>query len=116
MNVSIQDRIDSLAAWEARPGALDIRVGTVVQAEQEAGAVRLWINFGPEFGQRRSSLRLSSRYDLQGLVGSQVCAVVNPRPHGAAFDEVLTLGMTDHVGEIVLIRPDQRVADGGKLF
>ncbi|WP_227003328.1 tRNA-binding protein [Kozakia baliensis] len=96
--------------------ALDIRVGTVTQARLDAGVTQMWIDFGPQFGIRRTAAKLSKRYKADQLIGSQVCAVVNPRPQVTSFNQVLALGMPDRSGEVVLIRPDQRVPDGGKLF
>jgi tRNA-binding protein len=101
---------------------VDIRVGTVVSAEPfpeaRKPAIKLVIDFGPEIGRRRSSAQLTTHYTPEGLVGRQVCAVVNfpPRQIGTFMSQVLTLGMPDATGQVVLIGPDQRVPDGGKLF
>lgn len=101
---------------------VDIRVGTVVSAEPfpqaRKPAIKLVIDFGPGIGRRRSSAQLTVHYTPESLVGRQVCAVVNfpPRQIGPFISEVLTLGMPDADGRVVLIGPDQRVPDGGKLF
>ncbi|CAI9122158.1 tRNA-binding protein [Brytella acorum] len=96
--------------------AADIRVGTVVHADRRMSAMRLQIDFGPGIGLRHAHARLASHYDARVLTGRQLCAVVNVRGLGTSRDEVLVLGMKNHAGEMVLIRPDQSVADGGRLF
>ena len=103
-------------------GRVDIRVGTVTDAqpfpEARKPSVRLWIDFGPEIGVKRSSAQITRHYRPEELVGRQVCAVVNfaPRQIGPFRSEVLTLGLPDPAGEVVLIRPDLPVPNGGKLF
>lgn len=99
-----------------------IRVGTITDAqpfpEARKPALKLTIDFGPEIGTRRSSAQITAHYDPAGLVGRQVCAVVNfpPRQIGPLRSEVLTLGLPDESGAVVLIGPGQRVPDGGRLF
>ena len=101
---------------------VDIRVGTIVDAqpfpEARKPAIRLVIDFGDEIGTKRSSAQLTVHYRPDQLIGRQVCAVVNfpPRQIGPAISEVLTLGMPDEDGAVVLIRPDFKVPNGGKLF
>lgn len=101
---------------------LDIRVGTVRDAqpfpEARKPAFKLWIDFGPELGVRQSSAQLTRHYRPETLVGRQVCAVVNflPRQIGPFRSEVLTLGLPDPDGNVVLLAPDQPVPDGGRLF
>lgn len=101
---------------------VDIRVGTVRDAqpypEARKPAIKLWIDFGDEIGLKRSSAQLTAHYDPAALIGRQVCAVVNfkPRQIGTFMSEVLTLGMPDASGEVVLVRPDQDVPVGGRLF
>jgi len=97
----------------------DVRVGTISDTEVgPAGLTRLMIDFGPHLGVRRTATRLSRSYTRERLVGVQVCAIVNPPAISGAVgtNEVLALGMPDRSGEMVLIRPDQRVMDGGRLF
>src|ERR1700733_9725901 len=102
--------------------AVDIRVGTVVEArpfpEAHKPAIKLTIDFGAEIGMKTSSAQLTVHYRPDQLIGRQVCAVVNfpPRQIGPYISEVLTLGMPDDDGAVVLVRPDLRVPDGGKLF
>ncbi|WP_158923410.1 tRNA-binding protein [Acidisphaera sp. S103] len=102
--------------------AVDIRVGTIVEAkpfpEARKPAIKLIIDFGPEIGLKKSSAQLTVHYRPDQLLGRQVCAVVNfpPRQIGPYISEVLTLGMPDEDGAVVLVRPDLRVPDGGKLF
>ena len=100
----------------------DVRVGTIADAkpfpEARTPAIRLWIDFGPTLGVKCSSAQLTRHYTPDRLIGRQVCAVVNlpSRRIGSFVSEVLTLGMPDPSGEPVLIRPDHKVPDGGRLF
>ena len=101
---------------------LDIRVGTVNDAqpfpEARKPALKLWIDFGPELGVKQSSAQITRHYAPDQLIGRQVCAVVNfpPRQIGPFRSEVLTLGMPDESGEVVLVAPDHVVPNGGRLF
>jgi tRNA-binding protein len=101
---------------------VDIRVGTIVEAAPLEGArkpaIRLSIDFGPEIGLKKSSAQLTTHYLPQSLVGRQVAAVVNfpPRQIGKFMSEVLTLGFPDGDGAVVLVVPDKKIPNGGKLF
>jgi tRNA-binding protein len=102
--------------------AVDIRAGTIVEAETYPEArkpsVKLVIDFGPEIGRKKSSAQITKHYKPETLVGRQVAAVVNfpPRQIGKFMSEVLTLGFPDEEGGVVLIAPTLPVPDGGKLF
>jgi tRNA-binding protein len=102
--------------------AIDIRVGTIVEAlpfpEARKPAYRLLIDFGPVIGRKRSSAQITERYTLEELPGMQVAAVVNfpPRQIGPVMSEVLTLGFPDPEGKVVLVRPSLPVPNGGRLF
>ena len=101
---------------------LDIRCGTIIAAqpfpEARKPAVKLEIDFGSPFGRRKSSAQITTHYRLETLVGKQVLAVVNfpPRQIGPFMSEVLTLGLPDLDGEVVLVGPDKPVPDGVKLY
>jgi len=101
---------------------IDIRVGTILEAALLEGArkpaLRLVIDFGPEIGVRKSSAQITVHYAPESLVGRQVAAVVNfpPRQIGKFMSEVLTLGFPAEDGSVVLVVPDKKVPDGGKLF
>ncbi|SNR65898.1 tRNA-binding protein [Paracoccus sediminis] len=100
---------------------VDIRVATVIRAEPfpeaRKPAIRLWLDVG-DLGERKSSAQITRHYDPDRLVGRQVLCVVNfpPRQIGPVRSEVLVLGVPDPDGEVVLIRPDLDVPNGGRLF
>ena len=101
---------------------VDIRVGRITRAEPfpeaRKPAIKLWVDFGPGIGEKRSSAQLTRHYTPEGLVGRQVLAVVNfpPRQIGPVMSEVLVLGVPDEDGQVVLIGPGHDVPLGGKLF
>ena len=101
---------------------LDIRCGTIIKAEPfpeaRKPAFKLVIDFGADIGKRKSSAQITKHYDCDALLGKQVMAVVNfaPRQIGPFMSEVLTLGVPDDEGEVVLICPDKSVPDGGRLY
>ncbi|MFD1696347.1 tRNA-binding protein [Roseibium aestuarii] len=101
---------------------VDIRVGRVVEAEvfKEARkpAYKMMIDFGPDIGVRKSSAQITKHYLPEELIGRRVMAVVNfpPRQIGPIKSEVLTLGVPDEEGEVVLVVPDKDVPIGGRLF
>lgn len=100
---------------------VDIRVGTILKAEPfpEARnpAYKLYINFGDEIGEKKTSAQITQNYTLEELVGMQVCAVVNfpVKQIGPFMSEVLTLGFEDENGQVVLIQPKSPVPNGKKL-
>ncbi len=102
---------------------LDVRLGRVIKAadfpEARKPAYKLWIDFGEELGIRKSSAQIVALYTKEELEGKLVLAVVNfpPRQIGPFMSEVLTLGVPDERGEVVLIAPDDKGARiGGRLF
>ncbi|WP_206454213.1 tRNA-binding protein [Aurantimonas marina] len=101
---------------------VDIRVGTIVAAapfpEARKPAFRLTIDFGAPIGRKKSSAQITAHYEAEALVGRQVLAVVNfpPRQIGPMMSEVLTLGVPDAAGEVVLLGPGHKVPDGGRMF
>ena len=101
---------------------IDIRVGVIERAEPfpeaRKPACKLWIDFGPEIGVRKSSAQITRYYDIATLPGRQVLAVVNfpPRQIGKFMSEVLTLGVPDGDGEVVMLMPERPVPVGGRMF
>ncbi|WP_149538075.1 tRNA-binding protein [Siccirubricoccus phaeus] len=101
---------------------IDIRVGTIVDAqpfpEARKPAIKLWVDFGPPLGVKRSSAQITVHYAPDRLIGRQVVAVVNfpPRQIGPFLSEALVLGVPDENGAVVLLRPDIPVPLGGRMF
>ena len=100
---------------------VDIRAGRVTRAElfpeARKPAIKLWIDFGPEIGEKKTSAQITTHYAPEGLIGKQVMAVVNfpPRQIGKFMSEVLVLGVSDAQGAIVLLSPDLDVPPGERM-
>jgi tRNA-binding protein len=101
---------------------VDVRVGRIVEAEDfpeaRKPAYKMRIDFGPEIGIKKTSAQITKHYTPEALVGKLVMAVVNfpPRQIGPVMSEVLTLGVPDDEGEVVLLTPDKDVPIGGRLY
>ena len=101
---------------------VDVRVGRIVSAEAfpeaRKPAFKLTIDFGPEIGIKKSSAQITRNHRLENLPGRLVLAVVNfpPRQIGPSRSEVLTLGVPDVDGEVMLVGPDRDVPIGGRLY
>lgn len=101
---------------------VDIRVGTITRAEDypeaRKPAFKLWVDFGPEIGERKTSAQITKYYSLNELPGRQVAAVVNfpPKQIGKFMSEILVLGFPDAEGEVVLIQPSTSIPNGGRMF
>ena len=101
---------------------VDIRVGRITRAEPfpeaRKPAIKLWLDFGPEIGERKSSAQITKHYVPEELIGKLVLAVVNfpPRQIGPVRSEVLVLGLPDDEDQVVLIGPDKPVPIGGRMF
>ena len=100
----------------------DILVGQILRAEPypeaRKPAIKLWVDFGPEIGERKSSAQITRHYTVEDLPGKRVMGVVNfpPRQIGKFMSEVLVLGVPDEAGEVVLLVPDKDVPLGGRMF
>ena len=100
---------------------VDIRAGTITKVEDYPEArkpsYKLEIDFGP-LGKKRSSAQITQLYSKEALLGKQIIAVVNfpPKQIGKFISEVLTLGLPDEQGHVVLTEPTRKVPNGSKLF
>ncbi len=100
---------------------VDIRVGRVTRAEPypeaRKPAIKMWVDFGPEIGEKKTSAQVTAHYTPETLIGRQVVAVVNfpPRQIGKFMSEILVLGLSDGQGDIVLLGPDRQVPVGERM-
>ena len=101
---------------------VDIRVGTVLRAEEnndlKKASIILEIDFGQQIGVKKSSAQLKSNYAVQDLIHKQVAAVINfpPKQIGKVMSEVLVLGFPDNQNEPILVSPDYKIKNGGRLY
>ena len=101
---------------------VDIRVGTIVRVEAfpeaRSPSYKLFVDFGPDIGERKTAAQITEHYSLEDLVGKQVAAVINfPKMQiGKFMSEILVLGFPDDAGAVVLVEPNRKVANGGRLF
>lgn len=101
---------------------VDIRVGTVVDAQEfpeaKKPAFKLWVDFGPELGVRKTSAQITVNYKREELIGRQVAGVVNfpPRQIGKYMSEFLVLGFPDENDAVTLIAPSKKIPNGGRLY
>ncbi len=101
---------------------VDIRVGQITRAEPypeaRKPAIKLWVDMGPELGEKKSSAQITVHYTPEELPGKRVLAVVNfpARQIGKFMSEILVLGVPDADGEVVLLTPDKDVPLGGRMY
>ena len=101
---------------------IDIRVGTITHAENypeaRKPAIKLWVDFGPDIGVKKTSAQITHHYNPASLVNKQVAAVLNfpPKQIGKFKSEILVVGFPDAEGEVVLIEPNRQVPNGGRLY
>jgi len=101
---------------------VDVRVGQIVRAEPypeaQKPAIKLWVDFGEELGEKKSSAQITKHYEPEDLIGKRVMAVVNfpPRQIGKFMSEILLLGVPDANDDVVLLVPDKDVPVGGRMY
>ena len=101
---------------------VDIRVGTIIRAEEnnllKKPSIILEIDFGDKIGIKKSSAQLQANYEVSDLINKQVAAVINfhPKQIGNIISEVLVVGFPDINNEPILLGPDKKVKNGGKLY
>ena len=101
---------------------VDIRVGTILRAEENNNlnkpSIILEIDFGKQIGIKKSSAQLKSNYEVQDLIHKQVAAVINfpTKQIGKVISEVLVLGFPNSQNEPILVSPDYKIENGGRLY
>ena len=101
---------------------VDIRVGTIIRGEEnnllKKPSIILEIDFGDKIGIKKSSAQLQANYKVSDLINKQVSAVINfhPKQIGNIISEVLVVGFPDTNNEPILLEPDKKVKNGGKLY
>ncbi len=101
---------------------VDIRAGTIIRAEPypeaRVPAIKLWVDFGPEIGERKSSAQITRHYDVDSLPGRQIMGVVNfpPKQIGRFVSECLVLGVPDDNEDVVLLKPEKAVPNGVRMY
>lgn len=101
---------------------VDIRVGTIVDAQEfpeaRRPAIKLWVDLGEEIGVKKTSAQITQNYKIEQLVGRQVAAVVNfpPKQIGKFMSEILVLGFPDEDDNVTLIAIDKKIPNGGRMY
>ena len=101
---------------------VDIRVGTIISAEENPNVIKpsliLIVDFGSELGLKKTSAQLTKNYTTNQLIGLQIAAVINfsPKQIGKMISEFLVLGFPDINNQPILVTPTQKIENGGKLF
>ena len=101
---------------------IDIRVGTIISAEENPNVIKpsliLIVDFGSELGLKKTSAQLTENYIPNQLIGLQIAAVINfsPKQIGKMISEFLVLGFPDINNQPILVTPTQKIKNGGKLF
>jgi tRNA-binding protein len=102
--------------------AIELRVGTITRAEPfpkaRKPAYKIWADFGPEIGERQSSVQITVHYQPEQLIGKQIvgCLNLGDKNIGGFISNFLCTGFPDENGAVVLVSPDKKVPNGGKLF
>lgn len=101
---------------------VDIRVGTIIDAQEfpeaRRPAIKLWVDLGEEIGIKKTSAQITQNYKIEELVGRQVAAVVNfqPKQIGKFMSEILVLGFPDENDNVTLIGIDKKIPNGGRMY
>ena len=107
--------------WDAFE-SVELRVGTILRVEEfpeaRKPAYKVWVDFGPEIGEKKTSVQITRLYTPESLVGRQIVGVVNfpPKQVGPFMSEFLLTGFHDEEGAIVIAVPERPVPNGAKLL